>query len=90
MEYEFSYTITVFKADDEARKFVSWYNEVWLKKNPAMDDFTLTFENDSDMGEVLEVMAHNPFLSAETILDIFERDSAYGILRLQPNSSSIN
>lgn len=90
MDYQFSYTITVFTADEDARNFVKWYNSSWLSKNPKMDDFTLIYETDTEMGEVLEVMAHNPFLSVEALLEIFRTETQAPELRIQSGSDSLN
>lgn len=90
MQYEFSYTITVFQADKEAKQFAKWYKENWLAKNPKLDDFTLTFDNHEELGDVLEVMSHNPFLSVEALLEIFRGDIGAYDSNMQPGSESIN
>lgn len=73
------FTITTFFKNTPSERLKSWYDNVYLTQHPKANDFDVSWSDNGEGQEVLEIMAHNPFFPASALVRLFE---SYTVLPL--------
>jgi hypothetical protein len=66
----FSFQVTVFELEEEARAF-----KAWLEQSSYKDEFQCDVEFDTADGDKLEITAYNPWFSVNALLEVYKCSS---------------